>query len=85
MGPNTCIADKFEFWSSADCACEYCVHFKKGKPCPFDVCCIADIKAEVLLREVAAENRLAAASGPVANTSHLLLAMHPGVMIIAVD
>ena len=60
---NTRIIDKFEHWSLADCACNYCIHFAgRENPCPRDVCCIADIKAEAIRREVAAENRLAAAT-----------------------
>ena len=37
---NTRIINKFEFWSVADCACEFCINYTKDKPCPLDVCCI---------------------------------------------
>jgi len=63
MRNNTRIIDKFEHWSVADCDCSQCVHYAgKDNPCPLDVCCIADIKAEAIQREVEAENRLAVAS-----------------------
>lgn len=62
MGKNTRIIDKFEYWSPADCACEFCLHYVKKQPCQLEVCCCAEEKAEALRREVAAENRLAAAS-----------------------
>ena len=62
-GSGTRIYDKFEGYSLEDCACEFCIHYKgKSKPCGQDVCCCAEEKAEALLREVAGENRLAAAS-----------------------
>ena len=60
---NTRIVDKFEGYSLEDCACELCVHFAgDGNPCPLEVCCCAEEKAEALLRKVAVENKLAAAS-----------------------
>ena len=63
MGSNTRIVDKFEHWSLKDCACEACLYFPgKGKPCPRQICCCAEEKAEALRREIVAENRLAAAS-----------------------
>ena len=63
MGSNTRIYDKFEHWSLADCACEACLNYPgKEQQCPRQVCCCAEEKAEALLHEIAAENRLAAAS-----------------------
>lgn len=38
MGENTRIYDRFEFWSVADCSCEFCVNFHgKCRPCPLEV------------------------------------------------
>ena len=63
MGQNTRIINKFEYWSVDDCDCSLCVHHTENdSPCPLDACCITDIKAEAILREVSAENKLAAAS-----------------------
>jgi hypothetical protein len=63
MGSNTRIYDKFESWSTDDCACEACLYYPgKSKPCPRKVCCCAEEKTEALRREVAAENILATAS-----------------------
>ena len=64
-GQFTRIYDKFKGYSLDDCACENCIHYAgKSKTCPLEVCCCASEKAEALRREVAAENRLAAASVP---------------------
>jgi len=53
-GPR--IYNKFEHWSVEDCACETCINYAgKGKPCPLDKCCIADIKEEAIRREAAAK------------------------------
>ena len=57
MGSNKHIYNKFEFWSVADCDCSLCIHFKKNKPCPLDVCCIDDIRQEAVRREQAAAVR----------------------------
>lgn len=51
MSKSTRIINKFEYWSSDDCRCEYCVHFIKDQPCPLAVCCIDDIRQEALRRE----------------------------------
>lgn len=55
MGRNTRIYNRFEWWSVADCACEYCIHYcGEGRPCPLKVCCCEDIRQEALRREQAA-------------------------------
>jgi len=51
---NTRIINKFEFWSVADCACEFCINYTKDQSCPLDVCCIEDIRQEAIRREQAA-------------------------------
>jgi len=51
---NTRIINKFEFWSVADCACEFCINYTKDQPCPLDVCCIEDIRQEAIRREAEA-------------------------------
>ena len=57
MTVNTRIYDRFEWWSAADCACEYCVNYRaQNRPCRLEVCCIADIREEALRREQCAEN-----------------------------
>ena len=49
------IYNKFDFWSIADCACEFCPFYsEKGRKCTLDVCCCADIKEEAVRREMAA-------------------------------
>ena len=54
MGSNTRVYNKFEFWSVADCACEHCQFFAgKNRPCPLEVCCCEDIRAEAIRREQA--------------------------------
>jgi len=63
MGQHTRIVDKFVGYSVEDCSCELCVHYAgHGESCPLEVCCCADEKVEALIREIAAENTLAAAS-----------------------
>ena len=63
MGSNTRVYDKFQGYTLADCACDACLHYPgKNKPCPLEVCCCAEEKAEAIKREVAVENQLATAS-----------------------
>jgi len=55
MGNNTRIYDRFDYWSSDDCRCELCVHYRgKKRPCSLEVCCVADIRQEAVRREQAA-------------------------------
>jgi len=61
MGQNTRIYEKFQGYTTADCSCDYCL-YKTKAGCSLEVCCCIEEKAEALMREVAAENRLAAAS-----------------------
>ncbi|MCL2218126.1 MAG: hypothetical protein FWB91_14075 [Defluviitaleaceae bacterium] len=61
MGQNTRIYQKFQGYSTEDCSCDYCL-YKTKAGCSLEVCCCAEEKAEALLREVAAENQLAAES-----------------------
>jgi hypothetical protein len=61
MGQNTRIYEKFQGYSTEDCSCDYCL-YKLKAGCSLAVCCCATEKAEALLRDVAAENQLAAAS-----------------------
>ncbi|MCL2816720.1 MAG: hypothetical protein FWD23_19140 [Oscillospiraceae bacterium] len=56
MGKNIRIYDRFEYWSVADCACEYCVNFVKNRPCLPEMCCIADIREEAIRREQGSVN-----------------------------
>ena len=53
---NTRIINKFEFWSVADCACEFCINYTKDQPCPLDVCCIENIRQEAIRREQATKS-----------------------------
>ena len=73
MGQNTRVYDKFEGYSAEDCSCDYCL-YKTKAGCSLEACCCAEEKAEALLREVTAENRLAAAS-----------VKESGVRLVAVD
>jgi len=76
-GSGTRIYDKFEGYSLSDCACELCIHYKgKAKPCGQEVCCCAEEKAEALMREVEAENRLAADSVVPAKPATALVSTH---------
>ena len=61
MGQNTRVYNKFVGYSTEDCSCDYCL-YKTKDGCLQEVCCCAEEKAEALRREVAVENRLAAAS-----------------------
>jgi len=46
------IHNRFKHWSVEDCDCKHCVNYAgKGKPCPLDTCCIADIRQEAIRRE----------------------------------
>jgi hypothetical protein len=52
MGSNTQIYNRWQGYSLADCACEFCIHYAgKDQPCPLDVCCCADERREAFLRE----------------------------------
>ena len=56
-GSGTRIYNKFEHWSVADCDCTQCKHYAgKGKPCPLEKCCIADIKEEAIRRDADAHH-----------------------------
>jgi hypothetical protein len=70
MGSFTRIYNKFEWWSVADCACEYCLYWKGAKKgCSLTACACEDIRQEALRRErvakEAAEARLKAKPCPV--------------------
>ena len=55
MGNNTRIYNRFEWWSVADCDCQFCVHYRgKKRPCSLEVCCVEDIRQEAFQREQAA-------------------------------
>ena len=55
MDRNTIRIQKFEFWSVADCDCEWCQFYPgKNRPCSLDVCCCVDIKEEAIRREQSA-------------------------------
>jgi len=46
------IHNRFNYWSIADCKCEYCINYQgKKKPCRLDVCCVENIKQEAVRRE----------------------------------
>jgi len=52
---NTHISNRFEYWSVADCACEYCqFYIKKGRSCKLETCCCSDIREEAIKRETTA-------------------------------
>ena len=43
------------FYSVADCDCSFYVNYAgKDQPCPLEVCCCEDIRAEAIRREQAA-------------------------------
>ena len=49
---NTRIQNRFEFWSVADCSCEYCQFYQsKKQKCMLHACCCADIREEASRRE----------------------------------
>ena len=54
MGDKTHISGRFEWWSVADCSCEYCLYRGKKQTCLNDSCAIEDIRQETLWREQAA-------------------------------
>jgi len=57
MGNNTRIYNRFEFWSTDDCNCKFCVHYAgESRPCSREVCCIADIREEAARREQGSAN-----------------------------
>jgi len=52
MGSNTRIYNRWQGYTLADCACEYCANYPgKDKPCPLEVCCCAEERREAFLRE----------------------------------
>ncbi|MCL2853109.1 MAG: hypothetical protein FWE20_08775 [Defluviitaleaceae bacterium] len=52
MGSNTKIYDKFQGYTSDDCQCIYCQHFKgKKQGCSLAECCCAEEKVQALMRE----------------------------------
>ena len=56
MDKSKRIYDRFEFWSVADCSCEFCLYKPpKDRPCALEVCCVADIREEAERREQAAQ------------------------------
>ena len=75
---NTRIINKFEFWSVADCACEFCINYTKDQPCPLDVCRIEDIRQEAVRRE---QN----ATEVAANNGGVSVAVGKEVVLSAVD
>ena len=57
MGNNTRIYDRFDWWSVADCDCQFCVHCHgrgKTRSCSLEACAVADIRQEAVRREQAA-------------------------------
>jgi len=63
VGNNTRIYDRFEWWSVADCSCEYCAHYRgKKRGCSLDACAVEDIRQEALRREQTADNGATAGS-----------------------
>jgi len=61
MNQQTRIYEKFKGYTTKDCSCDYCL-YKTKNGCSLEVCCCAEEKAVALLRDVTAENQLAAAS-----------------------
>ena len=53
MGQHTHISDRFEWWSVADCACEYCLYCGKKRTCQLEACVVDDIRQEAIRREQA--------------------------------
>ena len=54
MGKNTRIYSKWQGYSLANCACELCANYAgKRQPCPLEVCCCAQERADALCREMA--------------------------------
>jgi len=55
VGKNTRIYDRFDWWSVADCSCEFCLYWKGPKRgCSLMACACDDVRQEAVRREQAA-------------------------------
>jgi len=55
MSQNTHIFNRFTGYSTADCACRFCLHYRgKKRACSLEACCCDDIRQEAQRREKAA-------------------------------
>lgn len=62
-------SNKFDGYTLEDCACEYCLHYAEGQPCPPDTCCCADEKQEAVLRQPSSKPPMSADKAWTASVS----------------